>query len=292
MSRKTRKLIWSVPLVAVLAVAGALAFFMALQPNQAAAQQQEVASGMPRNLEATALDQTTIKLTWEKPSPSDDTGLLDGYRIDYSDDNKVWYTRTADVAASATEYVDNEDLKASQMRYYRIFAFNTGGSSHAHDPVSATTEASMKPDAPTALLVAPGSPSDAETNRHRDNEWLVLTWRAPVNPPGAPVEKYRIQVSKDGNSFTDLVSGLSAKKAMCSGSDTECEYTHKGLLESTERWFWVYAENSVDESPASTRSSGTTNAGNTPGKAQALRVSVTPAGGMALYWDRPDPDDG
>ena len=33
MSRKTRKLIWSAPLVAVLAVAGALAMFVALGPG-------------------------------------------------------------------------------------------------------------------------------------------------------------------------------------------------------------------------------------------------------------------
>ena len=33
MSRKTRKLIWSAPLMAVLAVAGALAIFVALVPN-------------------------------------------------------------------------------------------------------------------------------------------------------------------------------------------------------------------------------------------------------------------
>ena len=33
MSRKTRKLIWSAPLVAVLAVAGALAMFAALGPG-------------------------------------------------------------------------------------------------------------------------------------------------------------------------------------------------------------------------------------------------------------------
>ena len=37
MSRKTRKLIWSAPLVAVLAVAGALALFVALSPNGAQA---------------------------------------------------------------------------------------------------------------------------------------------------------------------------------------------------------------------------------------------------------------
>ena len=286
MSRKTRKLIWSAPLVAVLAVVGALAIFMTLAPNQAAAQQQEVAPGMPLNLMATELDQTTIKLTWEKPLPSAG-GLLDGYRIDYSADNKVWYTRTADVAASATEYVDNDNLKASQMRYYRILAFNTGGSSHAHDPVSATTKPSMKPDAPTALLIAPGvSETDA---MHKDNEWLVLTWRAPVNPPGAPVTEYRVQVSKDGSSFTDLESKLSAKDAMCPGTDVDCTYTHKGLFEGTTRTYQVYAKNSVDESAASTKSSGKTNAGNIPGAAKDLRVSVTPAGGMALYWDRPDP---
>ena len=33
MSRKTRKLIWSAPLVAVLAVAGVLAMFVALEPG-------------------------------------------------------------------------------------------------------------------------------------------------------------------------------------------------------------------------------------------------------------------
>ena len=35
MSRKTRKLIWSAPLVAVLAVVGALAMFAALSPGGA-----------------------------------------------------------------------------------------------------------------------------------------------------------------------------------------------------------------------------------------------------------------
>ena len=38
MSRKTRKLIWSAPLVAVLAVVGALAIFAAMAPSNAAAQ--------------------------------------------------------------------------------------------------------------------------------------------------------------------------------------------------------------------------------------------------------------
>ena len=40
MSRKTRKLIWSAPLVAVLAVAGALAIFVMLVPDEAAAHER------------------------------------------------------------------------------------------------------------------------------------------------------------------------------------------------------------------------------------------------------------
>ena len=47
MSRKTRNLIWSVPLVATLAIVGALALFMTLAPNQTEAQANR-APGMPR----------------------------------------------------------------------------------------------------------------------------------------------------------------------------------------------------------------------------------------------------
>ena len=48
MSRKTRKLIWSAPLVAVLAVAGALALFVALAPGAAQAT-HEMLPGAPQN---------------------------------------------------------------------------------------------------------------------------------------------------------------------------------------------------------------------------------------------------
>ena len=89
MSRKTRNLIWSVPLVAVLAVAGALALFMTLAPNDASAQTEEEVPGTPMNLAATALSPTSIELTWEPPMAGDGGGL-DAYRIDSSEDGLVW----------------------------------------------------------------------------------------------------------------------------------------------------------------------------------------------------------
>ena len=41
MSRKTRKLMWSVPLIAAVAVIGALAAFMTLQPGDASEAQSD-----------------------------------------------------------------------------------------------------------------------------------------------------------------------------------------------------------------------------------------------------------
>ena len=59
MSRKTRKLIWSAPLVVVLAVAGALAMFVALTPNGVLAHDLP---GAPGDVTATADGPTVIKV--------------------------------------------------------------------------------------------------------------------------------------------------------------------------------------------------------------------------------------
>ena len=55
MSRKTRKLMWSVPLIAAVAVIGALAAFMTLTPSSTEAQGIPK-PGMPANLMAEASD--------------------------------------------------------------------------------------------------------------------------------------------------------------------------------------------------------------------------------------------
>ena len=288
MSRKTRKLIWSAPLVATLAIVGALALFMTLAPNGAVAQQQEEVPGMPTNPQTRALDQETIELQWDAPS-DEAGGVPDGYRIDYSEAGLVWYSLVANHAL--TKYVDNEDLEASETRQYRIFAFNSSGTSRMLGPVSATTTASVKPEAPTALVVTQGTPgnapdTDEDNDLHVDKEHLILEWTAPVDPMGAPVTAYRVQVSKNGNSssFFDLEE-LKVKDAGC--SDRVCTYTHKELLESTERWYRIYATNSVGEGSASEVRSGTTAEGTMPTRPTSLRVGLNPAGKMWLYWDQP-----
>ena len=148
MSRKTRKLIWSVPLVAAVAVVGALALFMTLTPNEAAAQVEEV-PGMPTNLTGKALGPTSIELMWDAP-PADTGGAPDGYRIDYSDDGMVWYP--LDPQHDSSVYTDDTDLSAVQTRHYRVFAFNSGGSGPAlYGMPAVTTDKSNEAGLPTNL---------------------------------------------------------------------------------------------------------------------------------------------
>ena len=244
--------------------------------------------GMPTNPQTRALDQETIELQWDAPS-DEAGGVPDGYRIDSSEDGLVWYSLAPNHAL--TKYVDNADLEADETRQYRIFAFNSSGTSRMLGPVSATTTASVKPEAPTALVVTQGTPEDdvlgnADNDAHVDQEHLILTWTAPVDPKGAPVTSYRVQVSKNGNSssFFDLKE-LKVKDAGC--LDRVCTYTHKELLESTQRWYQIYATNSVGEGPASEVRSGTTAEGIIPTLPTNLRLGLNPAGKMWLYWDQP-----
>ena len=230
MSRKTRNLIWSVPLVAALAIVGALALFITLAPNDASAQQGEEAPGMPTELMLRALDQTTIELTWKAPS-NEAGGVPDGYRIDYSADGLIWYSLAPN--QSALKYVDNRELEASETRHYRIFAFNTGGSSRMLGPESVMTTASTKPEAPTALVINPGvNTPDPDGIGDAAQEHLEVSWDPPVDPPGAPVTTFRLQVSKNSsNGFFDLKGAEELKaKDVCSGAGASrvCTYTQRG----------------------------------------------------------------
>ena len=116
MSRKTRKLIWSAPLVAVLAVAGALAIFAVLAPNPA---QADGAPGAVTGLTATADGRYKIDLSWTAPA----TGTATGYGIDESDDTHVWTLLEADTGSTDTSY-EATGLEAAMPKSYRVFALN------------------------------------------------------------------------------------------------------------------------------------------------------------------------
>ena len=197
MSRKTRKLIWSVPLIAAVAVIGALALFLTLEPNGAAAQANvEIPPGQPVGLTAEAYDEGTeqeeILLDWSEPT---DGGSARSYRIDISDNGGyTWVALESDFRG--TSYT-HDGLMANETHHYRVFALNQHGISVVSDVVSGTTADSWVPERPTDLTAEVGG-SGLIADTDSDLE-ITLEWDDPVDPDGAPVKSYEVQYSVDGN---------------------------------------------------------------------------------------------
>ena len=273
MSRKTRKLMWSVPLIAAVAVIGALALFMTLAPNDASAQTEEEIPGVPLNLTTEGISPTSIELMWDPPMEGDG-GSPDSYRIDFSPDGKVWYSLNP--TYDSTLYTDDANLSAIEQRYYRVFAVNSTGSSDVLGPVMGTTLPSTVPEAIEDLRASVGANDLKGTGgrcSHTDPaaaDWSflktvsALAWTAADDPDGAPVISYRIQESKNGRSYWRPKNGVGLK-IVCDAAG-ECTYVRKDLLESTDRWYRVYPTNKMGEGEASEDApQGSTALGITPG---------------------------
>ncbi len=187
MSRKTRKLIWSAPLLAVLAVAGALAMFAAQGPGGVFA---SPLPGVPMNVEANPASgnagRTTLVVTWD--SVADATG----YRIDVSDDSFVWETRvTEDDGHTANSYTD-DTLTASDTRWYRVFALNDHGEGPVSDPADGMTDAKGKPGAVRNFM--------ATAMGQRE---IKLSWDPPADNGGEKITGYEIQYYKTDGTQAD-----------------------------------------------------------------------------------------
>ena len=297
MSSKTRKLMWSMPLIAAVAVIGALAAFMTLTPNQTAAQTLAT-PGQVQNFAIEATGPTTIKLTWGAPTEGD---RPTGYRIDVSDDGYTWELLSESVPGQDDEY-DHDDLMARETKYYRIFAHNQGGGQIGPvampSPTSIATLASTVPANPTDLSVARGS---------TPQEMLDLEWTPPETPPGTTIYQYKVAFSQNpanlnlGQSRTLTVSPVptsATDKVYCGQDGSEnCMYTFKNLLEHETWHFQVYAVNEdasgeVGASNPSDSMAEITADGLIPAKPDAVWAAVNKnSHGVWLYWRQPaDPD--
>ncbi len=286
MSRKTRKLIWSAPLVAVLAVAVALAAFASLSPNGALA--QDATMGPPTGVTATANSQTQITLNWSAPA-----GLVNTYRIDMSDDGDVWEelvssagtgpgTSSVVVQNSTGRYV-HTGLTAGTTHYYRVYAiFASGGEGEPAAPVMATTLPAIAPAPPTGLATVSGS-TDAETIR--------LTWTPPagVATGGSAITGYKIEGSRAGGAWQTLEEAFDGDDDTT--DDTTIEYDHDKLLEGTA---WRYRVSSVNKAGTGLPSdpiSGTTADGVPPIAPTGITSQGTNSNAI-LHWDAVDDQPG
>ena len=235
MSRKTRNLIWSVPLIAAVAVIGALALFMTQTPNDASAQNVGIPPGRPTNLTvvpyADTIPEEQLLLTWAEPT---DGGSVRQYRIDIS--HNGGYTWVALESDFRNNSYTHAGLDASTTLHYRVFAVNQHGISPVSNVGSGTTDDSTVPDRPTNLTATVGSSSgDVEATSAGDLT-ITLRWDAPINPPGAPVKSYTVEYSEDGSRW-DPVPDVKKSGQM-----------HTGLSAGQPYQYRVAAVNSVGQS--------------------------------------------
>lgn len=114
-------------------------------------------------------------------------------------------------------------------------------------------------------VVAPGAPTGLTANANGQNR-IDLTWNAPSDDGGAAITGYRIEVSTDGSSWSDLVSDTAS---------TATSYSHTGLDAGSVRRYRVSAINSAGAGAPAVPANATTDAP-TPTPTATPSATATP----------------
>ena len=100
----------------------------------------------------------------------------------------------------------------------------------------------------------PGKPTGLKATADGETE-IDLSWTAPSDDGGADITGYKIEVSTNGSSWSDLVADTNS---------TGTSYSHAGLTAGSTRHYRVSAINSAGAGPASDSDSATTDAAPAP----------------------------
>jgi hypothetical protein len=112
-------------------------------------------AGAPTNLVATAVSKSQINLSW-----TDNSNNETGFKIERKQGTSGW-SQIATVGGNATTY-QNTGLTPNTNYTYRVYAYNSGGSSDYSNEASATTFSLNPPAAPTNLVAV--AISDGQIN--------------------------------------------------------------------------------------------------------------------------------
>ena len=271
MSRKTRKLIWSAPLVAVLAVAGALAIFAAVTPGSVFAHDPPDAVV---NLTGEADGTNAIDLSWDAPGTG---GTPTSYRIDRSLDGNAWMTRVMD---HTTRTYSDTGLDPGSNYYYRVFAVNSAGTGPVSQDYQVQTDVGTPPSAVVRL-----------TATAMGQNQVNLSWMAPAELGGSLITKYSIHFASGDTSMP--VQAETATNAGVIEVDVEDgrSYQHKKLDANTRYRYIVYAHNgpvAIDKSTMPSDIAAATTAPLVKPRAPTGVTAVqTEDRAFTLYWYAP-----
>jgi hypothetical protein len=183
------------------------------------------AADVPSHLIATPASQTRIDLAW-----TDNSNNEDGFRIERSPDGVTW-TSVYTTAASVVAYTD-ADLPCGETFYYRIQAYNAGGTSDYSNTAYATT-----------IVCTPDRPKDLTATAVSQTQ-IDLTWM----DNGDDEEGFKIERSPDGLAWTRI--------AIIGANVTD--YSDSGLICNTTYYYRVHAYSAGGESDYSHIASATT----------------------------------
>ena len=295
MSRKTRKLIWSAPLVAVLAVAGALAIFVALAPGAARADHANL-PGPVTDLKAEAKSRTSIQLSWIPAAASDTVGAPTSYRIDQSSDNRTWERLEVNAAGTPmaggrVAHMITDNVSSATEMHYRVFAKNAAGTGPiSNQPVTdyVNVGETFLPEAPETFTLSVRAVSYNQ---------IDLSWTEPAIR-GSAVTGYivteMINADDDGatarTACTDSNTCLLISEA---AQGTERTAEHKMLTAGTTHYYQVTAVTAGTVGNTLSNVVGAvTPAAVVPGAPQHPVASPDESGGVFLYWLEPSSTGG
>ena len=235
--------------------------------NVASATTDSDRPGAPTGLTARANGSDRIDLTWTAPTNVGDG--ITGYQIEISDDaGSSWTVHVADTRSTRTTY-SHRNLDAGSTWHYRVAAISSAGVGPTSNVANATTNIG-RPSAPLALsATAVGQNS------------IRLAWTAPNDDGGAPITRYRVEVSRTGTSGWLLVTS----------NNRSTTYTHTGLNPGSRRYYRVAAINSEGTGPFSRVANAITDA-TTPSAPTGLVATAHGRTQINLSWRTPLIDGG
>ncbi len=204
----------------------------------------------PSSLNATAVSQNQINLSWQDNSSNED-----GFKIE----RKTWsggtWSEITTTGANITTYSDNS-LSSGTTYYYRVRAYNTGGNSGYSNEANATTFSA--PAAPTGLSASSVSTSQINLN-WTDNS---------SNEDGFKIERK----TGSGGSWSEIATV---------GTNTT-SYQNTGLPSGTNFYYRVYAYNGIGNSGYSNEANTWT--GSYPQAPSNLTTTAVSTSQINLSW--------
>ena len=128
------------------------------------------------------------------------------------------------------------------------------GTSTEYPTLNVVSLTRVVPPPPPVTATAPGAPTGLTATANGQTE-IDLSWSAPSDDGGAAITGYKIEVSTNGSSWSDLEANTGS---------SSISYTHTGLTSGSTRHYRVSAINSAGTGPASNTDSATTEAAPAP----------------------------